>query len=139
LRFAAASAVFASADVKFGVPGDYGGAYFWTRILGTAKARELYLLGEKMSADEALAFGLLTRVMPDAELRDTTLALARTIAGDTRAAYAYAKRNLNVAENGALKDVLDLDALTTVLAREAVTRARKAKHAAVAAEAEPSA
>jgi 2-(1,2-epoxy-1,2-dihydrophenyl)acetyl-CoA isomerase len=138
LRFAAASAVFASAYVKFGVPGDYGGAYFWTRILGTAKARELYLLGEKMTAEEALAFGLLTRVTSDEALREITLTLARTIAGDTRAAYAYAKRNLNLAEMGALKDVLDLDAMTTVLAREAVTRARKAK-AAAATQGEPSA
>lgn len=127
LRIAGASAVFASAFTKFGLPGDYGGAYFWTRILGAAKARELYFLGERMSAGDALAFGLVSRVVPDADLHEATMALARGFADGARPAFAYAKRNLNFAEIGALADVLDLEAMTTILAREAASRARAAK------------
>jgi len=138
LRIAAESAIFASAFTRFGLPGDYGGAYFWTRILGTAKARELYFLGERMDAAAALAFGLVSRVVPDAELRDRTLELARRFADGARPAFAYAKRNLNFAEAGALGDVLDLEAMTTVLAREASSRARAAQKASESDETDPS-
>lgn len=46
LRFASAPAKFASGFVAYGAPGDYGGSWLWTRILGTSKARQLYLLNE---------------------------------------------------------------------------------------------
>jgi 2-(1,2-epoxy-1,2-dihydrophenyl)acetyl-CoA isomerase len=130
LRIAAESAVFVSAFTKFGIPGDYGGAYFWTRILGTAKARELYLLGERMDAAKALEFGLLTRVVPDADLRAATMEIAQTFAGRSRVAYGYAKRNLNAAETQSLSDVLSLEATNTILAREAGARAKAARKAA---------
>jgi 2-(1,2-epoxy-1,2-dihydrophenyl)acetyl-CoA isomerase len=134
LRIAAASAVFASAFTRFGLPGDYGGTYFWTRILGTAKARELYLLGEKMDAARALEFGLVTRVVADAELRAATMAIARGFADGSRPAFAYAKRTLNAAENAALAEVMDLDSMSTILAREANARAKAARRAAAAGE-----
>jgi len=130
LRIAGESAVFASAFTKFGLPGDYGGAYFWTRILGTAKARELYLLGERMDAARAFEFGLLTKVVPDAELRDAAMKIACSFADGARPAFAYAKRTLNAAENAGLSEILDLDAMATVMAREATTRAKAARKAA---------
>jgi 2-(1,2-epoxy-1,2-dihydrophenyl)acetyl-CoA isomerase len=129
LRIAAESAMFVSAFTQFGLPGDYGGAYFWTRILGTAKARELYFLGERMDAAQALEFGLVSRVVADAELRRTTLEMARRFADGSRVGYAYAKRNLNAAETGSLTDILGLDSMTTVMAREAAARAKAAKRA----------
>ena len=130
LRIASESAVFVSAFTKFGIPGDYGGAYFWTRILGSAKARELYFLGERMDAAKALDFGLVSKVVPDDQLCEMTLAIARGIADGARAGYAYAKRALNAAETGSLSDVLDLDSVGTILAREAFSRAKAARRAA---------
>ena len=130
LRIAAQSAVFVNVFTKFGIPGDYGGSYSWTRILGTAKARELYFLGERMDAARALDFGLVSRVVPDAELYEATMTIARGIAGGARAAFAYAKRNLNAAETGTMSEVLDQEAMTTILAREAAARAKAARKAA---------
>jgi 2-(1,2-epoxy-1,2-dihydrophenyl)acetyl-CoA isomerase len=123
LRFAGESARFATAFGKFGISGDYGGSYFWTRILGTAKARELYFLGEKFDAARALAWGVVSAVHADGELEARTMEAARDLAarGTT---YGYMKRNLNAAENGRLEDLLDMEALNTVLSREATNAAR---------------
>ena len=55
LRFAAQSATFLSAFDRIGGGGDFGSTWFWTKILGTAKARELMFMGEKFDADAALA------------------------------------------------------------------------------------
>jgi 2-(1,2-epoxy-1,2-dihydrophenyl)acetyl-CoA isomerase len=54
LRIAGASARLVTAFVKVGLPGDFGGSFFLTRLVGTAKARELYFTGRPVDADEAL-------------------------------------------------------------------------------------
>lgn len=107
LRFAAESATFLSAYDRIGGGGDYGATYVWTQALGAAKARELFLLGERFTADAALAFGLYTRVYPDAELRDATMAAARRFADGLRPGWAYVKKNLNAAETEAFGNHLD--------------------------------
>ena len=107
LRFAAQSATFLSAYDRIGGGGDYGATYVWARALGAAKARELFLLGEKFTAEAALAFGLYTRVFPDAELREATMAAARRFADGPRPGWAYMKANLNAAEAEVFKDHLD--------------------------------
>jgi 2-(1,2-epoxy-1,2-dihydrophenyl)acetyl-CoA isomerase len=68
LRVASASAKITTAFAKVGLSGDYGGTYFLTHLLGSAKARELYLLSPVLTAQEALALGMVTRVVPDAEV-----------------------------------------------------------------------
>src|SRR3546814_838262 len=55
LRFAARSATFLTAFDRIGASGDFGSTWFWTRIVGTGVARELFFLGEKLSAEEAFA------------------------------------------------------------------------------------
>lgn len=110
LRFAADSAVFTSAFTRAGLSGDFGGSWFWTRILGTAKARELYLMPRRLSAAEALNLGMLTAVLEDARLRAHTLEIARNLAAGPRWAYGYAKKNLNLAEEGTLAQVLQAEA-----------------------------
>ena len=47
LRFASDDAVFASGFLANGLSGDYGGTFYWTRIIGTARTRELYLLNQQ--------------------------------------------------------------------------------------------
>jgi 2-(1,2-epoxy-1,2-dihydrophenyl)acetyl-CoA isomerase len=110
LRIAGDSARFASAFARVGYSGDFGGSWFLTQLVGTAKARELYYTAEILGAEQALALGLANRVVPDARLEEETLALARRIAAGPRIAFGYMKRNMNAAEAGTLKDLLDLEA-----------------------------
>ena len=125
-RFAAASAKLVPAFLAFGMPGDYGGSWLWSRILGTAKARQLYLLGEHRDAAAALAFGLLDRVFADDELESATMAVAEHLASLPAAGIAYAKANLNAAESDTFVQSLDRESLNMMLARNAITEARKA-------------
>src|SRR4030081_277755 len=66
LRVAGESAKITTAFAKVGFSGDYGGTYFLTHLLGSAKARELYLTSPVLTAREALALGMVTRVVPGA-------------------------------------------------------------------------
>ena len=110
IRIAGQSARFTTAFGRVGYSGDFGGSYFLTRLVGTAKARELYYTADLLGADEALALGLVNRVVADAELEAETQALAARIARGPRIALGYMKRNMNAAETGALAELLDLEA-----------------------------
>jgi 2-(1,2-epoxy-1,2-dihydrophenyl)acetyl-CoA isomerase len=119
-RFAAASAKFVPAFVANGLPGDYGGSWLWTHILGVAKARQLYLLGESRNAQEALAFGLVDRVYEDSALREQTLKLAHQVAELSPTAVASAKANLNAAPSETFAQSLNRESLNMMLGREAL-------------------
>jgi len=110
MRIAGDSARFATAFARVGYSGDFGGSWFLTQLVGTAKARELYYTAEILSAEQALALGLVNRVVPDARLEDETMILAGRLAAGPRVALRYMKRNMNAAEAGTLKDLLDLEA-----------------------------
>ena len=110
VRIAGESAKFGTAFARVGYSGDFGGSYYLTQLVGTAKARELYYTAELVDARHALELGLVNRVVADDQLEAETLLLAGKIARGPRIAYRYMKRNLNAAENGTLKDLLDLEA-----------------------------
>ena len=110
LRVAGDSARFATAFARVGYSGDFGGSWFLTQLVGPAKARELYFTADIMDAQQALALGIVNRVVPDVRLEDETMALAARLARGPRIAYRYMKRNFNAAESGTLKDLLDLEA-----------------------------
>jgi 2-(1,2-epoxy-1,2-dihydrophenyl)acetyl-CoA isomerase len=110
LRIASDNARFATAFARVGYSGDFGGSYYLTQLVGTAKARELYYTAALLDAKEALALGLVNRVVPDADLEKETMALAARIAAGPRVALRYMKRNMNAAEAGTLKELLDLEA-----------------------------
>jgi 2-(1,2-epoxy-1,2-dihydrophenyl)acetyl-CoA isomerase len=110
MRIACKSAKFTTAFGRVGYSGDFGGSYFLTQLVGTAKARELYYTAEVLDADSALALGMLNRVVADDQLDAETQQLAQSIADGPRIALAYMKRNMNAAESGSLKDLLDLEA-----------------------------
>ena len=59
LRIMASTAIMTTAFARVGFSGDYGGTYFMTQLVGAAKARELYFLSERVSAQEALRIGLV--------------------------------------------------------------------------------
>src|ERR1700690_326236 len=80
LRVASASAKITTAFAKVGLSGDYGGTYFLTHLLGSAKARELYLTSPVLTAQEALALGIVTRVVSGAEAAAAAHELAMSLA-----------------------------------------------------------
>jgi 2-(1,2-epoxy-1,2-dihydrophenyl)acetyl-CoA isomerase len=110
MRIAGDSARFAPAFARVGYSGDFGGSWFLTQLVGTAKARELYYTAEILNAEQALALGLVNRLVPDSRLEEETMTLARRLAAGPRVALRYMKRNMNAAEAGSLKDLLDLEA-----------------------------
>jgi 2-(1,2-epoxy-1,2-dihydrophenyl)acetyl-CoA isomerase len=110
LRIASTTAALTTAFVKIGFSGDFGITYFLTRLVGTARARELMFLSEKIDAAEALRIGLVNRVVADDALEEETMKLASRIANGPRIANRYIKRNLNAAEEGRLEDVMNLEA-----------------------------
>jgi 2-(1,2-epoxy-1,2-dihydrophenyl)acetyl-CoA isomerase len=110
LRIAAQSARLLTAFANLGFSGDFGGSYFLSKLVGTGKARELYYMAEQLNAAEALSLGIVNRVVPDANLMETTMLLASKLARGPRIALAAMKRNFNTAESGSLTQLLDLEA-----------------------------
>src|ERR1700710_1397759 len=106
LRVASESAKITTAFAKVGLSGDYGGTYFLTQLLGSAKARELYLLSPVLTAAEALALGMVTRVVPDAEVEVAARDLAMSLAQGPSITLGYIKRNINNAETLSLEECL---------------------------------
>ncbi|GMU77908.1 MAG: enoyl-CoA hydratase [Acidimicrobiia bacterium] len=98
LRYASDDAVFSAGFAPNGLSGDFGGTIFWTRILGTAAARELYMLNDRLTAAEARARGMLHGVFPPAELRDHTMEIAQRMLRIPGEVLARLKDNLNQAE-----------------------------------------
>jgi 2-(1,2-epoxy-1,2-dihydrophenyl)acetyl-CoA isomerase len=100
-----------SAFAKVGLSGDFGSTYFLTKLLGP-RAREFALLSPVLKADEALRMGLVSRVLPDAELDAQGHAVARGLADGPTITLGHIKANLNFAEQGAtLAQALDHEAI----------------------------
>ena len=110
LRIMARNAILTTAFARVGFSGDYGGTYFLTQLVGSAKARELYYLSDRVSADEALLLGLANWVCEPEELAAKTREIALRLAHGPTVAYRYMKENLNRAMGGDVDDCLDLEA-----------------------------
>src|SRR5205823_10905941 len=110
LRVAGESAKITTAFAKVGFSGDYGGTYFLTHLLGSAKARELYLTSPVLTAREALALGMVTRVVPDAEVEAAARELAMSLAQGPTVTLGYIKKNINNAEHLSLEACFDAEA-----------------------------
>ena len=111
LRIASDQAKFGTAFRNVGLSGDFGGSYFMTRLVGIAKARELYFTAEIVGAEEALKLGLANRVVPHDTLEEETLAFAQKLAAGPTRTFARMKENLNLATHVDLKTLLDHEAL----------------------------
>ena len=110
MRIMASTAILTTAFARVGFSGDYGGSYFMTQLVGSAKARELYYLSDRVSADEALRLGLTNWVCAPDELAAKTREIALRIANGPTVAFRYMKENLNRAMHGDVDDCLDLEA-----------------------------
>jgi 2-(1,2-epoxy-1,2-dihydrophenyl)acetyl-CoA isomerase len=111
LRVASESCKITTAFAKVGFSGDYGGTYFLTQLLGSARARELYLTSPVLTAKEAHAIGMVTRVVPDAEIDAAAHELAMSLAQGPSIALGFIKRNINNAEHLPLEDCFDGEAI----------------------------
>ena len=111
LRIASENARIITAFAKVGLSGDFGGSWFLTQLVGPAKARELYLLADAVEAEEALALGIVNRVVPDGKLEEETTAMAKRLAHGPSVTLGYMKKNLNAAISQPLAQCLDLEAM----------------------------
>jgi enoyl-CoA hydratase/carnithine racemase len=110
LRIAAESAFVTTAYARLGLSGDYGGSWLLTRLVGTARARELYFTADRVDARTCERIGLVNRVVADADLEREALALARRIAAVSPLALRWMKDNLNRALEDDLAACLALEA-----------------------------
>lgn len=110
LRLMARTAIMTTAFARVGFSGDYGGTYFLTQLVGSAKARELYYLSERVNAEEALRLGLANWVCEPADLQAKAREVALRLASGPTVAYRYMKENLNRAMAGEWDDCMDLEA-----------------------------
>ena len=110
LRIMASTAIMTTAFARVGFSGDYGGSYFLTQLVGSAKAREMYFLSDRVTAEEALRLGLTNWVCAADELAAKTREIALRLTNGPSVAYRYMKENLNRALNGEVDECLDLEA-----------------------------
>jgi 2-(1,2-epoxy-1,2-dihydrophenyl)acetyl-CoA isomerase len=109
LRYAAEGAVLTTAFARVAFSGDYGGAWFLTRLVGTAKARELYYFSDRLSAADAERLGIVSAVFPAADFDAEVRQRARRLADGPAIAYRYMKENLNRAETSELGEFMDIE------------------------------
>ncbi len=111
LRIMASNAILTTAFARVGFSGDYGGTFFMSQLVGTAKARELYYLSDRVSAQESLDLGLTNWVVEPEELVAKTKEIAGRLASGPTVAYRYMKENFARAiSSGDVDDCLDLEA-----------------------------
>lgn len=116
IRIAGESAKFAESFVKLGiVPGD-GGAWLLPRAIGFSRATELALTGDMLSAKEALACGLVSRVVADEDLLNEARRVADKIAANPPHAVRMTKRLLREAHTASLANILDMSAAMQAIA-----------------------
>lgn len=113
-RIASEDAKMTTAFSKIGASGDYGGSYFLSKLVGTARARELYFTADVITGAEAARLGVVNRAVPAADLDREAAALARRLADLPTVAIGYMKKNLAMAEHGSLSEVMDAEAIHMV-------------------------
>ena len=91
VRIAAESAVFGQPEIKLGIVPGFGGTQRLPRLVGPSKALEMNLIGDAISAEEALEYGLANRVVPDHELFETALMWGRKLAAQAPVAVEQIK------------------------------------------------
>ncbi len=117
MRIAGKSARMTTAFAKIGYSGDFGSHYFLHKLVGTAKARELYFTSAVLDSAQIENLGLANRVVEDSQLEAETMALAKTLASGPKLAWWHVKANMKAAEEGTLSEALDREANGMILTR----------------------
>lgn len=103
---ASETARFGQPEIKIGTMPGAGGTQRLTRAIGKVRAMEMVLTGKFISAEEALAYGLVNRIVPVELLLDEALNLAKAIAAQSPVAIKLAKESVNAAFNTSLDEGL---------------------------------
>lgn len=123
IRIASSKAKFAASFIKMGlIPGD-GGAWLLQHVVGYSKAAEMVLTGDVLTAEGALACGLVSTVVEPEELMDTAIAMAERIAANPARSLRMAKRLLLTAQDSTLDTVLEMSAAMQAIAHETADHA----------------
>jgi 2-(1,2-epoxy-1,2-dihydrophenyl)acetyl-CoA isomerase len=109
-RIASDTATFSESFIRIGLHPDWGGTWLLPRLIGRSRALELCATGRAVETAEALAIGMVDRVVPAAELAAETEKLAQTLAAASPVALAGMKRALHASESNDLRTQLDLEA-----------------------------
>jgi enoyl-CoA hydratase/carnithine racemase len=110
LRVASSNAFMTTAFRNIGLSGDYGASWFLPRLIGLAKAKEIFYGSDRVGAEEGLRLGLLNRVFPQESFKDDALAYAASIANGPTNTLGRMKINLNSGMDQSLRDSLVLEA-----------------------------
>lgn len=110
LRVASDQARFTTAFAKVGFSGDFGGTWLLQRLIGQAKAKELYFLSDVIDAATALQLGLVTKVAPHENLQAETMELARRLASGPTLALGRIKDNFAFGATNSFGDTLRREA-----------------------------
>jgi len=109
LVLAAHAAVFYEPFCMLGLVPDTGGTWVLPRLVGTARAMGLALLGDKLPAEQAAAWGLIWRALPDAELMPAVEALVARLAKAPTRGLARTKQAIYAAADNSLDDQLEVE------------------------------
>ncbi len=115
IRLAAERAIIVPAFANVGASGDFGGSWFLTQLVGTAKARELYFTSPRLSSADALDLGIVNQVFGDEGFDAAALDWCRSLAERAPIAMRYMKENLNRAITCDLATALDAEAANMVI------------------------
>ena len=115
---AGSSASFLQAFSKIGLVPDSGGTFFLPRLIGFCKASALMMLGDKVSATDALQMGMIYKVVDDADLQTTALAIAKQLAIMPTKAIGFTKKLLNASLSNTLEQQLEQEEILQAAAGE---------------------
>ncbi len=118
IRIASEEATFAESFVKLGIVAGDGGSWFLPRIVGASKAAEMSFTGDAITSTEALACGLVSRVVPGADLMAQARLLAGRIAANSGPAVRMTKRLIRESMHLSLESSLEMAAAFQVLAHK---------------------
>lgn len=110
IRLASASAFVSTGYARVGLAGDYGVAWLLTRLVGTAKARELLFTADRVDAEACLRIGLVNRVLPEATFHEEAFAFAKLLANGPAVTLSLMKGNLDDALHLTFLEALDREA-----------------------------
>jgi 2-(1,2-epoxy-1,2-dihydrophenyl)acetyl-CoA isomerase len=120
LRIAASTARFFMAYANIGATADGGSTYFLPRLVGAARAMEMYLASQPISAESALAMGLVSQVCPRDELEGQSMEIAARLARGPTLAYGRVKALFQQSWGAQLEDQLEME--TREISEIALTR-----------------
>jgi 2-(1,2-epoxy-1,2-dihydrophenyl)acetyl-CoA isomerase len=111
LRYAVPEAAFVEAFVKIGLTVDGGATWLLPRLVGTAKALEMFYTGDPLGAEEALRLGVVNRVVEPEALESTVREVAERLAAGPTVALGAIKRSVNHAASSTLEEAMEFEFL----------------------------